>query len=190
MIRRPPRSTLFPYTTLFRSRPPECPRPLGLARESGGTAEHGRPGAAAQLVARRPHADLGFDATRRGRWPRHLDVHPHAEWEGCAMNRGAVVLIALVIACATDPNPAAPRLRAMSFANSEWSEPENLGAPVNSAAGEMNPALSPDELSLYFVSTRAGGFGGADIWVARRASLDSPWAEPVNLGPGDRKSVV
>src|SRR2546422_7476699 len=28
MIRRPPRSTLFPYTTLFRSRSPAgCPRP-------------------------------------------------------------------------------------------------------------------------------------------------------------------
>src|SRR2546429_4600780 len=26
MIRRPPRSTLFPYTTLFRSRRPACPR--------------------------------------------------------------------------------------------------------------------------------------------------------------------
>src|SRR5256885_9940077 len=25
MIRRPPRSTLFPYTTLFRSRNPTCP---------------------------------------------------------------------------------------------------------------------------------------------------------------------
>src|SRR5689334_23557350 len=25
MIRRPPRSTLFPYTTLFRSRPPQGP---------------------------------------------------------------------------------------------------------------------------------------------------------------------
>src|SRR2546425_1551885 len=25
MIRRPPRSTLFPYTTLFRSNPPELP---------------------------------------------------------------------------------------------------------------------------------------------------------------------
>src|SRR2546427_6459532 len=24
MIRRPPRSTLFPYTTLFRSQPPPC----------------------------------------------------------------------------------------------------------------------------------------------------------------------
>src|SRR2546426_4286850 len=31
MIRRPPRSTLFPYTTLFRSRQPrrEGPRPVG-----------------------------------------------------------------------------------------------------------------------------------------------------------------
>src|SRR2546427_6693456 len=27
MIRRPPRSTLFPYTTLFRSRPPLPPPP-------------------------------------------------------------------------------------------------------------------------------------------------------------------
>src|SRR2546422_2514799 len=28
MIRRPPRSTLFPYTTLFRSRSQSCHRPL------------------------------------------------------------------------------------------------------------------------------------------------------------------
>src|SRR2546426_6137100 len=39
MIRRPPRSTLFPYTTLFRSAESDTPeieqrdRPLGLARE-------------------------------------------------------------------------------------------------------------------------------------------------------------
>src|SRR3712207_7905281 len=29
MIRRPPRSTLFPYTTLFRSGPEEAPPPSG-----------------------------------------------------------------------------------------------------------------------------------------------------------------
>src|SRR3712207_9334674 len=29
MIRRPPRSTLFPYTTLFRSRPVEVHEPTG-----------------------------------------------------------------------------------------------------------------------------------------------------------------
>src|SRR5256886_16805350 len=30
MIRRPPRSTLFPYTTLFRSRPCPTSRPTGI----------------------------------------------------------------------------------------------------------------------------------------------------------------
>src|SRR5437879_11574069 len=35
MIRRPPRSTLFPYTTLFRSSPPPIPRRVRkLARAS------------------------------------------------------------------------------------------------------------------------------------------------------------
>src|SRR5256886_7053566 len=37
MIRRPPRSTLFPYTTLFRS-PAGDRRPPGAGRESGATA--------------------------------------------------------------------------------------------------------------------------------------------------------
>src|SRR2546430_12067173 len=32
MIRRPPRSTLFPYTTLFRSRTRACGQPRGRAR--------------------------------------------------------------------------------------------------------------------------------------------------------------
>src|SRR3989442_5095756 len=39
MIRRPPRSTLFPYTTLFRSRPGEELRPFGLVFEPAGDLE-------------------------------------------------------------------------------------------------------------------------------------------------------
>src|SRR3712207_8215405 len=39
MIRRPPRSTLFPYTTLFRSEPIGVPRGRELLR---GDAERGR----------------------------------------------------------------------------------------------------------------------------------------------------
>src|SRR3989442_7050463 len=35
MIRRPPRSTLFPYTTLFRSRPGSPPCACPSARTSG-----------------------------------------------------------------------------------------------------------------------------------------------------------
>src|SRR2546422_3878097 len=43
MIRRPPRSTLFPYTTLFRSR-----RPCGC--RTAGTARSARPPAARPIV--------------------------------------------------------------------------------------------------------------------------------------------
>ncbi len=95
-----------------------------------------------------------------------------------------------LIACGTEPQHVTFTLQADRFAGSEWSEPVNLGAPVNSSANDMNAALSPDELSLYFVSTRAGGLGGADIWVSRRASLYSPWEEPVNLGANVNGSGV
>src|SRR2546422_7898676 len=37
MIRRPPRSTLFPYTTLFRSRPP---RPIPREADAAGPRKH------------------------------------------------------------------------------------------------------------------------------------------------------
>src|SRR2546425_7690175 len=36
MIRRPPRSTLFPYTTLFRSSSTTCPAGMGRPRRSPG----------------------------------------------------------------------------------------------------------------------------------------------------------
>ena len=66
---------------------------------------------------------------------------------------------------------------------SEWSAPVNLGSVVNSALGDEHPAISKDELRLYFSSDRPGGFGGIDIWVSRRASLEDPWEPPINLGP-------
>src|SRR5216684_7902104 len=45
MIRRPPRSTLFPYTTLFRPRPPaapprECPRAHAARHRRPRSEEH------------------------------------------------------------------------------------------------------------------------------------------------------
>src|SRR3712207_8437444 len=44
MIRRPPRSTLFPYTTLFRSQVPERVAPEGVpGQEGGGHHEHEAP---------------------------------------------------------------------------------------------------------------------------------------------------
>src|SRR5690348_17990414 len=44
MIRRPPRSTLFPYTTLFRSEEPAPGDPVGVGAvaRAGGAAHRGR----------------------------------------------------------------------------------------------------------------------------------------------------
>ena len=66
---------------------------------------------------------------------------------------------------------------------SDWSSPVNIGAPINTALAEMAPSLSKDGLSLYYVRTAAaGGFGGMDIWVSQRATVDDAWGPPQNLG--------
>ena len=66
---------------------------------------------------------------------------------------------------------------------SEWSEPVNLGPTINSAFADFGSAISKNGLSLYFSSDRPGGFGGNDIWVSQRASVNDPWGPPENLGP-------
>lgn len=48
---------------------------------------------------------------------------------------------------------------------------------------DAQPALAPDGRTLYFASTRPGGYGGSDLWVSWMESNGS-WSEPKNLGPG------
>jgi len=64
-----------------------------------------------------------------------------------------------------------------------WGEPVNLGPAINSTAWDGEPWLSPDGEELYFVSWRNGGYGNADIWVARRTTDGASWDQAVNLGP-------
>jgi len=69
--------------------------------------------------------------------------------------------------------------------DSPWPEPMNLGTVVNSSASEVVPCLSADGLSLYFCdwpSPRPGGYGGDDLWVTTRETIDDEWGTPVNLG--------
>jgi len=64
-----------------------------------------------------------------------------------------------------------------------WGTPVNLGPTINSSAGEWGVSISSDSLSLYFDTTRSGGFGIDDIWLTTRATTDDDWGNPVNLGP-------
>lgn len=98
----------------------------------------------------------------------------------------AVLALVLFVACG--PDSAAPRFASdlqpsFSLSSAEWSTPVPVGAPVNSAAAEMNSTLSPDELSLYFTSDRPGTAGLTDIWISHRECVACPWQTPVNAGP-------
>ncbi|MHC4500882.1 MAG: hypothetical protein ACYS21_17420 [Planctomycetota bacterium] len=66
--------------------------------------------------------------------------------------------------------------------NDPWGEPVNLGPTVNSSKIDWDVYISFDGLELYFRSHRPGGYGGGDIWVAKRQTKDEPWGVPVNLG--------
>src|SRR5256885_4035279 len=73
MIRRPPRSTLFPYTTLFRSVPVGglalCD--LAEAHGDGGDAPGERLGAGCDAVAQRVHAFSPRACQQQGRSEEH-----------------------------------------------------------------------------------------------------------------------
>jgi hypothetical protein len=101
----------------------------------------------------------------------------------------AVPAMLLANGCGSDPGIIDPATRGdgaelttASERFSDWSPPENLGAPVNSAFIENAAEISKDGLSLYFGSNRPGGQGSQDLWVSQRDDLDAPWGQPINLG--------
>lgn len=67
------------------------------------------------------------------------------------------------------------------YRNGRWSEPVPLS--INMAeAWDSTPAFSPDGTTLYFSSTRPGGYGGADLYQAK-VNRRGRWVDVRNLGP-------
>lgn len=63
----------------------------------------------------------------------------------------------------------------------KWGEAEriNLG---DTAYNYLHPAISNDNLTLYFSSNMPGGEGGYDLWMAKRNTQDEEFGTPINLG--------
>ncbi len=73
----------------------------------------------------------------------------------------------------------------------QWSKAINMGDQINSRYWESHPSLSYDNKTLYFSSTRKGGYGKSDIWKVEL--IEGGWSDPINLGPsintkGDEQS--
>jgi WD40 repeat protein len=90
-------------------------------------------------------------------------------------NRRFLVTVAALAVAAAAPAQAHER----GFG--PWTPASEL-AGVNSPAMDGCPFPSRDGRRLYIASTREGGLGGIDIWVAERPSARAPWGTPVNLG--------
>src|SRR2546422_4176879 len=114
MIRRPPRSTLFPYTTLFRS------------GEDGGDGEDdGREEDGSEEGACQEDGDGGEEARRVGAWPPVCLVPPAA---GTANQ-------------AAPGAPAQERRRAAApVVGPEPRGPRGAGPPAD--AGQQDPAMA------------------------------------------------
>lgn len=65
--------------------------------------------------------------------------------------------------------------------NGVWSQAKNLGRQLNSESNDSQPTLSGDGQTLYFRSSREGGFGNFDIWSATRM-VNGSWSSAQNLG--------
>jgi hypothetical protein len=57
----------------------------------------------------------------------------------------------------------------------------NLGPDFNSGEWDGQPHVSADGKKIYFASSREGGQGGSDIWIADRLETGS-WGTPYNAG--------
>jgi len=53
---------------------------------------------------------------------------------------------------------------------------------LNSEYWDSQPSISCDGKTMYFSSTRHGGYGGADIWISQQ-DKDGDWLPAKNLGP-------
>ncbi|MEL6561798.1 MAG: OmpA family protein [Bacteroidota bacterium] len=66
------------------------------------------------------------------------------------------------------------------YRNGKWTNPRILGI-CDPRAWDSSPALSADGRTLYFASNRKGGYGGTDIYVAKRDPRGR-WVDVRNLG--------
>jgi outer membrane protein OmpA-like peptidoglycan-associated protein/tetratricopeptide (TPR) repeat protein len=59
-------------------------------------------------------------------------------------------------------------------------EVDDRGKSRQAPTTDIHPFITKDGRTIFFASDRDGGFGGMDIWFARR--VGNGWSEPINAG--------
>lgn len=73
------------------------------------------------------------------------------------------------------------RLFECNLIGNTYSFPDEMPNAINNGMKQASAALTFDKTTLYFTSLREDGYGGQDIYIAKKDAKDR-WQEAVNLG--------
>lgn len=141
-----------------------------------------------------PVADIDYDQPEdlyyvevdkeRGTWG---DIKPFPEEINTRFNEGSACLShdgkrLYFVRCNAPDSYGVCDLYQADYDRGGWTNIQNLGPNVNSAAWDSHPSLSSDGTILYFASNRGSGFGRTDLYRSLRQE-DGTWGPAENLGP-------
>jgi flagellar motor protein MotB/tetratricopeptide (TPR) repeat protein len=142
------------------------------------------------VLAQKMHEDFYNSKKENGNWSPRKNLGPPVNTAG---NEGGQSIsadgqILIFTGCEEMPGQYAGGRKGLgscdlfvSFRKGNgWSQAQNLGKTINSPAWDTQPSLSADGSTLYFVSKRAGGKGGSDLYCST-LTPNGEWATPVNL---------
>jgi len=118
-----------------------------------------------------------------GKWEKAQKMPPPFN---SSANEGALSIspdgrMAYFTRCNTEDGYGSCDLYSSEKIGNDWSEPKNMGEDVNSSAWDSQPTIASDSRTLFFVSNRAGGKGGNDIWYTYKKD-DGTWTKAKNVG--------
>jgi len=74
-----------------------------------------------------------------------------------------------------------PDIYRSRLVDGQYTQPENLGATINSEYNDFSPFVNPDENYIIYVSNRPGGYGMHDLYISFK-NANGSWTEPRNMG--------
>jgi peptidoglycan-associated lipoprotein len=124
---------------------------------------------------------------RAGKWssPALLDEGPiNTEFNEGVPSVNASGTELYFTRCQSVPNTdLGCRIFVSQRSGANWGDPKEINLVTDSTISVGHPAISQDDMRLYFVSDMPGGHGGKDIWFAERESPNGDFKNPRNLGP-------
>ena len=64
----------------------------------------------------------------------------------------------------------------------DWTDPKEVKLSTDSTDVIGQPAITSNELTIVFASSKAGGLGGKDLYFATRKTPSDEFGKPINLG--------